>query len=109
MSHAQSAPLVADRGLSRPWILLYGSVLACGIVLACGLGGFGFPCPSGDDAMYKSPAAELAQHGRLAIPCALGFLPRADVTFACYPPLVPTAAGRLVRGFRRFVAVVAGL
>ena len=84
---APTAHVLTAEGFSRRWALLYGLVLACGVILACGLGSFGLPCPRGDDAMYKSPAAELAQHGRLAIPCAVGFLPKAETVFACYPPV----------------------
>ena len=80
-------PTTAANSIANRWLLLYGIILLCGICLACGLGRLGFPCPRGDDAMYKSPAAELAQHGRLAIPCALGFLPQAEAVFANYPPV----------------------
>ncbi len=62
-------------------------VLAIGIVSSCWMAGEGFPVPRGDDDFFKSPGAELAQTGRLAIPSARGFLPRAETVFACYPPL----------------------
>jgi hypothetical protein len=68
-----------------------GLVLACGIVLACWLCGLGLPVPRWDDGIYKSPGAELAQHGRLIVPAAKGFLPQADHVFAAYPPLYQLA------------------
>jgi len=60
-------------------ILIVGIVLSIYGVLAA------VPCPAVDDAYYKSPAAEWIQNGRLAIPCAQGFLPQTDRIFACYP------------------------
>ena len=45
------------------------------------------PCPRGDDAFYKSPAAELVLTGRLVQPSVVGYLPRADEAFAAYPPV----------------------
>ncbi|NIL98671.1 MAG: hypothetical protein GTO62_16495 [Planctomycetales bacterium] len=65
------------------------AILGVGVVLAIWLAPQGLPCPRDDDGWYKSPAAELFQHGRLAIPSVLGFLPRADVAFATQPPLYP--------------------
>ena len=79
----------SDRSASRHHFypaVAFGIILVLGIFLACWLGSHGFPCPRGDDAMYKSPAAELAQNGSLAIPCAVGFLPQAERVFAAYPP-----------------------
>lgn len=38
-------------------------VLLVELVFAVWLGSQGYPVPRGDDAVYKSPAAELAQHG----------------------------------------------
>jgi len=69
------------------WIFPYGLLVVTGVVLACWLRASGFPCPRGDDSIYKSPAAELVQHGRLAVPCSIGFLPQAESVFACYPPI----------------------
>ena len=67
--------------------LVYGIVLIVGIGLAVRLGLCGLPCPTSDDAWYRSPAAELVQNGRMAIPSTGSLLPRTQVTFACYPPL----------------------
>jgi len=64
----------------------FALILAAGIPLSWWLGCSGFPCPRGDDAFYKSPAAELAQNGRLATPGSIGFLPQAETVFAAYPP-----------------------
>ena len=58
----------------------------CALLLGILAVAWNFPCPQVDDAFYKSPAAELVQHGRLAIPCSAGFLPRMEEVFACYPP-----------------------
>ena len=63
------------------------AVLLVGLALAAWLAPYGFPCPRDDDGWYKNPAAELFQNGRLAMPSAQGFLPRADVAFATQPPL----------------------
>jgi len=68
-----------------------GMVLIGGIVLACWLCSLGVPVPRWDDGIYKSPGAELAQHGRLIVPAAKGFLPQADRVFAAYPPLYQLA------------------
>lgn len=57
----------------------------------------GFPCPRGDDAVYKSPGAEWAAHGRLIIPALTGLLETADQGFAHYPPLYPLAYGAWYR------------
>jgi hypothetical protein len=51
------------------------------------------PVPRCDDGIYKSPGAELAQHGRLTVPAARGFLPQAERVFAAYPPLYPVMVG----------------
>ena len=47
----------------------------------------GYPCPRGDDAVYKSPAAEWAMHGTLRIPAMTGALRQASSGFAHYPPI----------------------
>jgi hypothetical protein len=70
---------------SRYWPIL--AVSAVGLVVSCVLTVHGFPCPKGDDAVYKSPAAELVQNGRLAVPCYKGFLVEAEEVFLQYPPL----------------------
>jgi hypothetical protein len=62
-------------------------VLVVGVAVGGWLGSSGLPTPQGDDAVYKSPAAELVQNGRLAIPCMTGFLPRSETVFVHYPPL----------------------
>jgi hypothetical protein len=67
----------------------FGIVLTVGIGLAVWLGSHGLPCPTSDDAAYRSPAAELVQHGRLAAPGMSSYVPRTAVTFAYYPPLYP--------------------
>ena len=74
-------------GHVRMVALVYGIVLIVGIGLAVRLGLCGLPCPTSDDAWYRSPAAELVQNGRMAIPSTGSLLPRTQVTFACYPPL----------------------
>ncbi len=67
--------------------VVYGIVLIVGIGLAVRLSSCGLPCPTSDDAVYRSPAAELVQNGTLAIPSMGSFLPRSATIFACYPPL----------------------
>ncbi len=62
-------------------------VVATSLTLAVTLVPHGLPCPRVDDAFYKSPAAELVQTGRLAFPSCVGFVPRAETVFACYPPV----------------------
>src|SRR5262245_3179911 len=69
--------------------LLYAIVLTVGIGLAIRLGSFGLPCPTSDDAAYRSPAAELVLSGRLAAPGMSSYVPRTAETFAYYPPLFP--------------------
>ena len=68
-----------------------GLVLLGGILLAYGFCSLGVPVPRWDDGIYKSPGAELAQHGRMIVPAAQGFLPQADRVFAAYPPLYQLA------------------
>jgi hypothetical protein len=67
--------------------VVYGIVLALGLGLAVRLASCGLPCPTSDDAVYRSPAAEFVQNGRLAIPSMGSFLPRSAMIFACYPPV----------------------
>ena len=67
--------------------LVYGIVLTVGIGLAVRLSPCGLPYPTPDDAVYRSPAAELVQNGRLAIPSMGSFFPRSATIFACYPPI----------------------
>ena len=62
-------------------------VLIVGVVLCAVLIAVGFPAPHVDDAWFKGPAAELAQHGRLASPSITGFFPHIETIYACYPPL----------------------
>lgn len=67
-------------------LLVYFAAVLMSAAAATWLCAHGFPCPRTDDAVYKSPAAEYVQNGRLAIPCMAGFLPGADQVFAAYPP-----------------------
>ncbi|MCB0189158.1 MAG: hypothetical protein KDE31_33040, partial [Caldilineaceae bacterium] len=53
----------------------------------------GLPVPKTDDAFYKSPAAEWAQNGHLAIPACRGLVPGAERVFACYPPVYQLTLG----------------
>lgn len=66
-----------------PWAI----VATASLMLGCICVALAIPVPAVDDAFYKSPAAEWAQTGTLAIPCATGFLPQMENTFACYPPV----------------------
>jgi hypothetical protein len=67
-------------------------VLALAALDACWLSWSDLPCPRGvDDAFYKSPAAELVQHGRLTHPAVTGYLPRCNEVFAAYPPFYQLA------------------
>src|SRR5262245_1006594 len=75
------------RPLNQERVLPHLIVAICASVLGATCVAWSFPCPLVDDAFYKSPAAELAQNGRLAIPCSAGFLPRMEQVFACYPPV----------------------
>lgn len=88
-AHSRNAPLGERGGLPR-WLSHFWPMIAISIV-GVGLSAYltvqGLPCPRGDDAVYKSPAAELAQNGRLAVPCFTGFLVEADRIFLQYPPL----------------------
>ena len=86
-----------------------GIVLFGGIVLACWLCSLGVPVPRWDDGIYKSPGAELAQHGRLIVPAAKGFLPQADRVFAAYPPLYQLGGCRLVPGVWGLAPLFVGL
>lgn len=82
----------SDRDAARNFLVLV-AIGAAGAVIGYWLCAYGFPAPKGDDSFYKSPAAELAEAGVLRIPCAKGFLPRAEVVYGCYPPLYQLLLG----------------
>lgn len=79
---------------SRKLLAIGAAVWLLAALDAFWMGRADLPCPRGvDDAFYKSPGAELALNGRLAQPAVIGYLPRADEVFACYPPLYALAVG----------------
>src|SRR5262245_22951341 len=84
---AQSNPAAAIEGR---WWALVGAGLA---IASAMLVYWEIPAPRGDDAAYKSPAAEWAQHGRMIVPGLTGLLTTADQGFAHYPPLFPLIYG----------------
>ena len=88
---------ISDR-LTQRWTP-YVLVALIGVTTAVLGVATGFPCPQVDDAIYKSPAAELVQHGRFAIPCGTGYFARAGEVFACYPPIFPLVISAWYRVF----------
>lgn len=69
--------------------VLFACLLFCllAVLQSVVLAAYSLPCPRGDDSVYKSPAVELATHGRLRIPGMTGALNQANEGFAHYPPI----------------------
>ena len=89
LSETASPVLMTSKRIVAAFVI-YMAVLAIGSVLCVAID---YPAPRGDDAVYKSPGAEWATHGKFSIPALTGLLRTAKDGFAHYPPLYPLFFG----------------